>query len=277
MEKQYRELFDGVRASDRLRMEVMNMKREESKPIRRVPRAALIAAALAVILAGTALAVEIIYSKLHIQVNDGEGFCVTDAAPIQPKEVLSDEFLEYAAQIEKDSELIGFDSWEEAEEFTGLDFVRNSYLDQMEQVGTGWLDSSPESVRNCILVSYTQQRPWRIEVDGSYQAGDFVVRQIASVRIGPGLEDSGNSMGWPNGIVRDMETYITPSGLETAIMTVDHRITAPNGNSNHLLRIYTAYLSVNNVQIRLEVMAAPEDPGPAKVIPVLKEILDAYE
>ena len=56
MEKEYRELFDGVRASGRLRMEVMNMKREETKRVRRIPRAALIAAALVLALAGTAVA-----------------------------------------------------------------------------------------------------------------------------------------------------------------------------------------------------------------------------
>ena len=55
MEKEYRELFDGVRASGRLRMEVMNMKREETKRVRRIPRAALIAAALVLALAGTAV------------------------------------------------------------------------------------------------------------------------------------------------------------------------------------------------------------------------------
>lgn len=57
MKTKYREMFDRVRASERLRKEVMEMtKREEPAPKRRVPRAALIAAALALALAGTAIA-----------------------------------------------------------------------------------------------------------------------------------------------------------------------------------------------------------------------------
>ncbi len=279
MEKEYRELFDGVRASGRLRMEVMNMKREETKRVRRIPRAALIAAALVLALAGTAVAAEFIYSSLHIQVNDEVGFCVTDMAPIQSREVPSDEFLEYADQIEKYPGRLGFDSWEEAEEFIGADLVRNSYLEQMEQVGTGWLNDSPDSVRNCILEISTHQRPWGIVLDASYQTMDFVVRQIASIRVGPGHEDSGRNMGWPEAAVRDTETYITPSGLETVIMTLDHQIAATeeNGNRDCQLRTYMAYLNVNGVQIRLEVNAFVEDPGPGRVIPILKDILDSYE
>lgn len=57
METKYREMFDQVRASERLRKEVMEMtKQEKTAPKRRIPRAGLIAAALALALAGTAIA-----------------------------------------------------------------------------------------------------------------------------------------------------------------------------------------------------------------------------
>lgn len=57
MEQKYREMFDEVRSSDRLRKEVMRMTRMEQKPARRrLPKKTLLAAAVLVVLAGTAVA-----------------------------------------------------------------------------------------------------------------------------------------------------------------------------------------------------------------------------
>lgn len=57
MKTSYREMFDEVHASDRLKEEVMNMtKQERTQVVKRVSMSFIVAAALAVILAGTALA-----------------------------------------------------------------------------------------------------------------------------------------------------------------------------------------------------------------------------
>lgn len=57
MKNLYREAFDEVHASDRLRQEVGNMTKQEQRTVkRRVPAAALIAAVLVLALAGTAVA-----------------------------------------------------------------------------------------------------------------------------------------------------------------------------------------------------------------------------
>ena len=57
MKASYREMFDEVRASERLNREVMNMtKQERTQVVKKVSVSFIIAAALAVILAGTALA-----------------------------------------------------------------------------------------------------------------------------------------------------------------------------------------------------------------------------
>ena len=58
MGNRYRETFDQVRASERLRKEVLEMAKKEQAvpPKRRIPKAALIAAVLVVALTGTALA-----------------------------------------------------------------------------------------------------------------------------------------------------------------------------------------------------------------------------
>ena len=60
MKASYREMFDEVRASERLNEEVMNMtKQERTQAVKKVSVSFLIAAALAVLLAGTALAAAI--------------------------------------------------------------------------------------------------------------------------------------------------------------------------------------------------------------------------
>lgn len=57
MERQYREMFDEVRSSTRLQEEVSRMTQMERKPARRrLPKKALLAAAVLVVLAGTAVA-----------------------------------------------------------------------------------------------------------------------------------------------------------------------------------------------------------------------------
>ena len=55
----YRETFDQIRASEQLREEVLKMTKQEhiTTVKRRIPKTVLIAAALALVLAGTALAV----------------------------------------------------------------------------------------------------------------------------------------------------------------------------------------------------------------------------
>jgi hypothetical protein len=63
MDKRYQEMFDEVRASDKLRKEVMNMTNMDrtEKRRRHLPRAAVIAAVIAVMMTGTALAVAVAF------------------------------------------------------------------------------------------------------------------------------------------------------------------------------------------------------------------------
>ena len=56
MDENYKAMFDQVHASDRLREEVSQMKMQKQTPRRRFPKAALIAAVLLVVLAGSAIA-----------------------------------------------------------------------------------------------------------------------------------------------------------------------------------------------------------------------------
>lgn len=60
MQTKYQKAFDHVTASDRLKEEVLNMTKQEKETLRRqIPKAALVAAIIILILAGTAVAVSI--------------------------------------------------------------------------------------------------------------------------------------------------------------------------------------------------------------------------
>lgn len=63
MDKRYQEMLNEVRASDKLRQEVMNVQNmERTEKIRRhLPKAAFIAAVIAVMMTGTALAVAVVF------------------------------------------------------------------------------------------------------------------------------------------------------------------------------------------------------------------------
>ena len=63
MDKRYQEMLDEVRASDKLRQEVMNMTNMErtEKKRRYLPKAAMVAAAIAVMMTGTVLAAAVFF------------------------------------------------------------------------------------------------------------------------------------------------------------------------------------------------------------------------
>lgn len=65
MEQKYRDMFDEVHASDRLQQEVQNMTKQERQEVRRrISKTTLIAAIIAALLAGTALAASVPGVKL---------------------------------------------------------------------------------------------------------------------------------------------------------------------------------------------------------------------
>ena len=112
MWKDYKETFDGVHASQRLKTEVLNMKREEKVTgKRRIPAAALAAAILVFVLAGTAVAEEII-NRVNVDlVNPDEAGVSTEGYSLRirfspiPLESLSEEALERFAYGEGDGSI----------------------------------------------------------------------------------------------------------------------------------------------------------------------------
>lgn len=125
MWKEYKETFDGVHASQRLKTEVLNMKREENvTKRRRIPAAVLVAAILVIALAGTALAGVFDYLNLQVFSNAEDiGYAVTGSPMTKyPLSAFSPALLE--ASDSRDGLAVvdfSFDTWEEVRKFVGLD------------------------------------------------------------------------------------------------------------------------------------------------------------
>lgn len=281
MEKEYRKMFDGVRASDRLRLEVMNMKREETKRIRRIPRAALIAAALVVILAGTALAAELLG---HIQIElknpnetntSGDGY--TGGADFQtiPAESLSEAALERAAEMEEVCGGWEFDSWSEAEAFLGLELQSNPKLEELPPV-------KKKGGCDAMVLTYSgedQQHnvPFLIILSASYQADGCRITQAANMQFQyPGYPQ--REAGW--GFAKHhgethLEEYTMPNGIKASIVTT----TRDRTENTTSYTSYTAYWVADDILYSLKtgVHDPLEHPDSVHALEILKEILDAYE
>lgn len=127
MREEYRNLFSGVHASERLRAEVMNLKSREYMTLkrrRRIPAAAA-AAVLAMVLAGTAFAAVI--ERLNMQVvPDGTdaGYTVTSGSLTKfPLSAFSPELLT-ASENRGERAVVDdllFNKWDEVCAFLGRD------------------------------------------------------------------------------------------------------------------------------------------------------------
>ena len=179
MEKEYRELFDEVHASRRLRMEVMNMKHEETKHAHRIPRAALVAAALALVLAGTAVAAEHLgWIKIEPVSGwlgpdgpvDGGGYTLTYENDGRfPAESLSKEVFaigEEIGDVHYPRRTIPFESWAACEKFLGVELADNPQLERMgkDTVRIEDFDGSVSNAHAYVNLSYAKRMPSYITV-----------------------------------------------------------------------------------------------------------------
>lgn len=280
MEKRYRELFDGVRASDRLRTEVSNMKREEMRRVRSIPKAALIAAALVLALAGTAVAAELL-GTVRIDLRDpnetntaGDGYTGEAAFRTIPGEDLSEAALERAAEMEDVLGSWEFDSWPEAAAFLGLELQSNPKLEELPPVkkkggcGAMVLTYSGEDQQHNV--------PFLILLSAAYQADGCRITQGAVMRFQyPGYPQ--REAGWGFAKHRGethLEEYAMPNGMNASIVTT----TRDRTESTISYTSYTAYWVADNILYSLQtgVHDPLEHPDSVHALEVLKEVLDAY-
>ena len=314
MWKEYKETFDGVHASQRLKMEVLNMKHEENMTKkRRIPAAAMAAAILVLVLAGTAVAEEIINRVKVDLVNPNETGVSTEGYSLRikfspiPLESLSEEALERFAYGDGDGiyryeEPIGgvtwvSGSWAEAEAFLGLDVGRNPLLEQYPAIagkvrtddtveGTCWVGGVLADDEGTVI-------PARFDLISGYLVEDCHVQVMAELQVDrpaatalqaerAGVEHEAFQYvgaGTVEGCYTtedkqfSAEEYTTASGL-TAIIVSRTDTRAYDPDDDEWIQPYsTAYFAKENAWFSIECAG----PGRAREIALLKEILDAYE
>ena len=224
IEREYKDALDGLRFSDEAKERMMNnlmeqkgqnsAKRRGVRPL----RAGLIAAALCLALAGTAVAAQF----FGVRVMDGKGIdgdnvvWLAGGIACHPVNSLSEE----VRALDGTYTVKPFGSWEEMEAFIGADVMNNPVL-----------DASPA-------------RQYSVEFDGV--AGSFLARVAADLRFIHMLgcyeidgvdikvngffytdrmevEDDHRFMGtgYSDDTELSREVYTTPSGLEAQILEFD--------------------------------------------------------
>lgn len=288
MEKEYRELFDEVRASDRLRAEVMNMKHEETRQTRKIPRAALAAAVLLLALAGTALAAGV-FGQVLIKLDDpdetnfsGSGYSGQAEYRTIPAENLSDAARQRAAEMEETTGSWEFDSWAAAEEFLGLELVRNPVLEEMPLCRKrGELSGCGALVINFSGPEEGEAVPFLILLSAAYQGEGCRLTQSAYLQFQyPGYpeRETGFGLGTHTGETY-LENYVTPNGINASIVTTTG--TRGHGVTGTKLAYtdYSAYFLWNDVfySLHTEVSDPAGHPDAVNALTTLKAVLDAYE
>lgn len=226
---------------------------------RRLPklvRAGLIAACLCLALAGTAAAA---VASGWITVSESTFFpfehrdggtrsaasvrTSADGTVYMPLENFSQEALDYANSFLSLPQYRGFDSWDEVEEFLGLEIADNAVLDRAQfythpdidystlpgyhlpghptdDSGRGWTTE-----RNCLVGFHGRtDSPDLIDVRATYQMEEAGGSLYLSVYTYMSTQPSprgewGNSFGFRDTEEPVTEHYVTPSGLQAVIVT----------------------------------------------------------
>lgn len=287
MQNEYRKLFDGVHASQRLKAEVLNMKHTQEHPWkRRLPAAALVAAVLALALTGTALAAEhfgyLRFTPLNVA---GEtGYWIETTTPNISKEQLSEEFLARLEEKPYQAQVFPFTSLDELEAFIGLEIADNPRLELMEQE---LHDSKPFQPHDPIV-----QGNWLLDADctedgllcslhalSSYYEENFYVDVTAAALLKESDSDIDYAYKVGYGVTTetesvDTENYVTPNGIEVTIFTAETPMIGENGPCTIIT--YEANFTLNNFIFHLRT-SVEETQSADRTLATLKEVLDAYE
>lgn len=272
MQKEYRELFDGVHASERLRTEVMNMKREKIKHIRKFPRAALIAAALAFALVGSAAAY---LSQVRVA-PCGDGYSVQSETGSIPLASLPEDLLRRAEKAGQGQEILPFQSWDEAEAYLGLEIADNDRLDRMEKglwgVSLGESDK-PVTAPVIMRLQYRDGLPDAVILTASYVEGDVSVMAEAALMVEDPSFDKDRSYHFANPAMelKSVETYVTPGGMEAAVVACRAVYREDWARTE-----YYGQFVLNHAAFRVKTGADEGEAG-EDALALLKEILDAYQ
>lgn len=283
-------------------------EQERSGGRRRFPKAALIAAALALALAGTAIGAELL--GLTVNFVTGSSWCENESPStgyeiladraLMPAGRLSTEALELAASTGDGVCYRGFPTLEEGKSFWGLELPENPMLNipQMMTVLTG----SGTYTGECVLrmscqggalmwsdletrysVPRHSQRPVTVWLTAS-----IVTENAANLDYENARNVGRYFNAEPDDVVQSYEEYVTPSGLEAVIITshvIAWSIEPEAAQVARELRSTSAVFVRDDILYELTVNDFAFDVGEdacfrykeEDALEILKEILDAYE
>ena len=281
-DKRLKRVFDQVKLSrereEAMLADLLNEKKEVSgmKQMnrRRIPAAAFVAAVLVIALAGTALAY---FSRVTVApYGDEGGYSVRAETGNVPLSDLSEDVLQRAAEASVSGELLPFQSWEEAEEYLGLDIADNARLEQMEKsmraMSLGEDDSPVLAPCLLLLWYYGSGRPDTIDLSACYEEGDYAVNVEAVLLVEDPDFDWERSYHFANAgaEMSGAEQYVTPGGLETTIVTSRETF-----REDAVFTKCEAEFVLGRASFRVWISVPDGDSveGPESL---LKEVLDAY-
>lgn len=253
--------------------EVSGMKQTNSR--RRIPAAALVAAVLVAVLAGSAIAVghfgqvDVVPREQDIHGNAGSSYNVYGNYDRIQAESLSEEVWAYGKDSgEYDAVDLPFDSWRECTAFLGLDLGGNSILEQLPQ-GKGGIYFEGEIVPNLMHIGYAEETPVVIRIISSYAGENYSVEEDVTLRTEENYI-SGEDMRMNTYGEVTYEDYVTPGGMAVKIIIDDMR------EAEFRTIRYIAHFSKDNALYMLDFSPYIEKPNPGG-LDELKAILDAYE
>lgn len=303
--KEYRKAMDCFEPDPFMKSRIAAAQAEgqgaKRRPVRPL-RAGLIAACLCLALVGTGFAVNAISGFAEVRtvyverensenmdVKTVSGYTIDTSGRVYfPRSALSDE-----AQ-NRDSPRVGFDSWEDAEEYIGLDIADNPVLERAVHGGSSFNGIDYYSCfanflgfgKELTIVEFYAIHyfaPGGVElhtlpdgIPGIYADPDEpLIAVVAEANVY--MEDYDKAWERPttryfaNGGEVLQENYVTPSGLETVIFTIPCVSGSRAGRTD-----YEAYFTLNGAEFNLMVYDASETSDPEFAMATLKEILDAY-
>lgn len=254
LSEEYRQALDGLRFSDgdKARMTEKLLAGEERKPVRRSVRplrVGLIVACLCVALVGTALAVGQFF---YLSRRHEDGITWMDGGiGLYPYESLSEEIKTEAGEYHEKE----FDSWQEAEEFIGIDLVNNPLLEGAPFPGKiKRHDSVSGQTTRAQTVVALSPKLSTVYTDGTFRVGNAIVWLNSMLFTDADMEqwesrkkDFGDAFtGFYDNVSEEREvtweTYTAPSGLEAQVQ-VCHYVAGPvEGDWS-----YTACFSLNGI------------------------------
>ena len=286
MKERYQAMMEQISLDDEAKKRILDGASRSRKTARRIPvRTVLVAACVCLALVGGVLAAEMIFGIPVFRTLDtspvtGEsvnGFQVgleerEGEAIKQPTTVFSDAVLAAAAEGQNIS--MEFVSWDEAEEYLGVELMDNSALEG------GWYYPDESNTRT--------QPPAKVSlfaIDGKLTAvrteGVYLMNEVkveggtAPVRVGVsaslytenspiGAEDMFTAYAFPEGYTITTEEYVAESGLAAVIVVVEDTVGVTS---------YFAQFVWNGAAFTVDTRFGPDG---AQALATLKQVLDAF-